>query len=127
MVSLIHSVSFVIQIALHHYFYAHEVKFGLSLACSITNTSFCLGVQDLPQYEATKAYMPKALDELSLQQAELVIVLQEVEGKRGSFHCTILKWRDLKYCNQCHFTAIHIPSPMAFFWFSFKLLWIRVY
>ncbi|XP_016150440.1 rho guanine nucleotide exchange factor 16-like [Sinocyclocheilus grahami] len=35
---------------------------------------------DLPQYEATKAYMPKALDELSLQQAELVIVSQEVEG-----------------------------------------------
>ncbi|XP_016348293.1 rho guanine nucleotide exchange factor 16-like isoform X2 [Sinocyclocheilus anshuiensis] len=34
---------------------------------------------DLPQYEATKAYMPKAPDELSLQQAELVIVSQEVE------------------------------------------------
>ncbi|ROL48841.1 Rho guanine nucleotide exchange factor 16 [Anabarilius grahami] len=35
---------------------------------------------DLPQYEATKAYMPKAPDELSLQQAEVVIVLQEVDG-----------------------------------------------
>ncbi|XP_026118245.1 rho guanine nucleotide exchange factor 16-like [Carassius auratus] len=35
---------------------------------------------DLPQYEATKAYMPKTPDELSLQQAELVIVSQEVEG-----------------------------------------------
>ncbi|TRY99427.1 hypothetical protein DNTS_022985 [Danionella cerebrum] len=35
---------------------------------------------DLPQYEATKAYMPKAPDELSLQQAELVIVLQQEEG-----------------------------------------------
>lgn len=35
---------------------------------------------ELPQYEATKAYLPKAPDELSLQQAELVIVLQEVEG-----------------------------------------------
>ncbi|XP_051949946.1 rho guanine nucleotide exchange factor 16-like [Xyrauchen texanus] len=35
---------------------------------------------DLPQYEATKAYMQKAPDELSLQQAEVVIVLQEVEG-----------------------------------------------
>ncbi len=44
-------------------------------------TFFFLGVQDLPQYEATKAYMPKALD-------ELVIVLQEVEGKCGSFQ----KW-----------------------------------
>ncbi|KAL7884324.1 hypothetical protein AOLI_G00070940 [Acnodon oligacanthus] len=35
---------------------------------------------DLPQYEATKAYMPKEPDELSLQQAEVVIVLQEVDG-----------------------------------------------
>ncbi|XP_026781057.3 rho guanine nucleotide exchange factor 16 [Pangasianodon hypophthalmus] len=34
----------------------------------------------LPQYEATKAYMPKEPDELSLQQAEVVIVLQEVDG-----------------------------------------------
>ncbi|XP_076859308.1 rho guanine nucleotide exchange factor 16 [Brachyhypopomus gauderio] len=35
---------------------------------------------DLPQYEATKAYMPKEPDELSLQQAEVVLVLKEVEG-----------------------------------------------
>ncbi|TSL97288.1 Rho guanine nucleotide exchange factor 16 [Bagarius yarrelli] len=34
----------------------------------------------LPQYEATKAYMAKEPDELSLQQAEVVIVLQEVDG-----------------------------------------------
>ncbi|XP_017322622.1 rho guanine nucleotide exchange factor 16 [Ictalurus punctatus] len=34
----------------------------------------------LPQYEATKAYMPKEPDELNLQQAEIVIVLQEVDG-----------------------------------------------
>ncbi|KAF7668633.1 hypothetical protein LDENG_00296280 [Lucifuga dentata] len=34
----------------------------------------------LPQYEATKAYMPKGTDELGLQQAELVIVLQKEEG-----------------------------------------------
>ncbi|KAK3540698.1 hypothetical protein QTP70_034660 [Hemibagrus guttatus] len=33
----------------------------------------------LPQYETTKAYMPKEPDELSLQQAEVVIVLQEVD------------------------------------------------
>ncbi|XP_028265027.1 LOW QUALITY PROTEIN: rho guanine nucleotide exchange factor 16 [Parambassis ranga] len=49
----------------------------------------------LPQYEATKAYMPKEPDELSLQQAELVIVLQTEEawcygermrdGERGWF------------------------------------------
>ncbi|XP_030640840.1 rho guanine nucleotide exchange factor 16 [Chanos chanos] len=35
---------------------------------------------DLLQFEANKAYMPKEPDELSLQQAELVIVLQQVEG-----------------------------------------------
>nr|XP_046252275.1 rho guanine nucleotide exchange factor 16 isoform X2 [Scatophagus argus] len=34
-----------------------------------------------PQYEATKAYMPKEPDELGLQQAELVIVLQKEEGE----------------------------------------------
>lgn len=45
------------------------------------------GFQELPQYEATKAYMPKAPDELSLQQAEVVIVLQEVDGKHGGFLC----------------------------------------
>ncbi|XP_071779709.2 rho guanine nucleotide exchange factor 16 [Centroberyx gerrardi] len=49
----------------------------------------------LPQYEATKAYMPKELDELGLQQAELVIVLGKEEdwchgermrdGERGWF------------------------------------------
>ncbi len=99
------SEPFGIKIALQH-FYAHF--FFSSLACFFTNIYFCLGVQDLPQYEATKAYMPKALDELSLQQAELVIVLQEVEGKCGS----VPKWR-----------KFHIPSPMDvfFFWFS-KLL-----
>ncbi|XP_067447869.1 rho guanine nucleotide exchange factor 16 [Thunnus thynnus] len=49
----------------------------------------------LPQYEATKAYMPKEPDELGLQQAELVIVLRQEEawcfgermrdGERGWF------------------------------------------
>nr|XP_015823015.2 rho guanine nucleotide exchange factor 16 [Nothobranchius furzeri]XP_054601761.1 rho guanine nucleotide exchange factor 16 [Nothobranchius furzeri] len=48
-----------------------------------------------PQYEATKAYIPKEPDELSLRQAELVIVLQKEEdwcygermrdGERGWF------------------------------------------
>ncbi|XP_042347331.1 rho guanine nucleotide exchange factor 16 [Plectropomus leopardus] len=52
----------------------------------------------LPQYEATKAYMPKEPDELGLQQAELVIVLQKEEawcygermrdGERGWFPAT---------------------------------------
>lgn len=51
--------------------------------------------EGLPQYEATKAYMPKDPDELGLQQAELVIVLQKEEawcygermrdGERGWF------------------------------------------
>ncbi|XP_061691373.1 rho guanine nucleotide exchange factor 16 [Syngnathoides biaculeatus] len=34
----------------------------------------------LPQYEATKAYMPKEPDELGLQQAELVIVQRNEDG-----------------------------------------------
>uniref|UniRef100_A0A8B9RE79 Rho guanine nucleotide exchange factor 16 n=1 Tax=Astyanax mexicanus TaxID=7994 RepID=A0A8B9RE79_ASTMX len=42
--------------------------------------ALCLYISELPQYEATKAYMPKEPDELSMQQAEVVIVLQEVEG-----------------------------------------------
>uniref|UniRef100_A0A8C7GQF7 Rho guanine nucleotide exchange factor (GEF) 16 n=1 Tax=Oncorhynchus kisutch TaxID=8019 RepID=A0A8C7GQF7_ONCKI len=53
------------------------------------------GVSGLPQYEATKAYMPKEPDELGLQQAEVVILLQKEEdwchgermrdGERGWF------------------------------------------
>ncbi|KAJ8016392.1 hypothetical protein DPEC_G00006750 [Dallia pectoralis] len=49
----------------------------------------------LPQFEATKAYMPKMPDELGLQQAEVVILLQKEEdwchgermrdGERGWF------------------------------------------
>ncbi|XP_046897009.1 rho guanine nucleotide exchange factor 16 [Hypomesus transpacificus] len=34
---------------------------------------------DLPQFEATKGYMPKQPDELGLQQAEVVIVLEREE------------------------------------------------
>lgn len=36
---------------------------------------------DLPQFEATKGYMPKQPDELGLQQAEVVIVLEREEGE----------------------------------------------
>uniref|UniRef100_A0A673YT96 Rho guanine nucleotide exchange factor (GEF) 16 n=1 Tax=Salmo trutta TaxID=8032 RepID=A0A673YT96_SALTR len=56
---------------------------------------FFYGVSGLPQYEATKAYMPKEPDELGLQQAEVVILLQKEEdwchgermrdGERGWF------------------------------------------
>lgn len=61
----------------------------------LTNITFLTldsvwGFQDLPQYEATKAYMPKAPDELSLQQAEVVIVLQELDGKHGGFITSII-------------------------------------
>lgn len=38
-------------------------------------------VSGLPQYEASKAYMPKEPDELGLQQAEFIIVLQTEEGE----------------------------------------------
>ncbi|KAI7789945.1 rho guanine nucleotide exchange factor 16 [Triplophysa rosa] len=48
--------------------------------CNLKHKSITEDGEALPQYEATKAYLPKAPDELSLQQAELVIVLQEVEG-----------------------------------------------
>ncbi|KAI1892547.1 hypothetical protein AGOR_G00134710 [Albula goreensis] len=36
--------------------------------------------EDLPQCEVTKAYMPKNPDELGLQQAEVVIILQREDG-----------------------------------------------
>uniref|UniRef100_A0A8C4GK76 Rho guanine nucleotide exchange factor (GEF) 16 n=1 Tax=Dicentrarchus labrax TaxID=13489 RepID=A0A8C4GK76_DICLA len=65
---------------------------------NINNLVLCLlweCISGLPQYEATKAYMPRELDELGLQQAELVIVLQKEEawcygmrmrdGERGWF------------------------------------------
>ncbi|XP_029911410.1 rho guanine nucleotide exchange factor 16 [Myripristis murdjan] len=58
-------------------------------------TSVIINKEGLPQYEATKAYMPKDPDELGLQQAELVIVLRKEEdwchgermrdGERGWF------------------------------------------
>ncbi|XP_029974200.1 rho guanine nucleotide exchange factor 16 [Salarias fasciatus] len=54
-----------------------------------------VSTEGLPQYEATKAYMPKEPDELGLKQAELVIVQQKEEawcygermrdGERGWF------------------------------------------
>lgn len=40
-----------------------------------------------PQYEATKAYMPKEPDELGLKQAELVIVFQTEEGNQTFAQC----------------------------------------
>ncbi|MBN3306779.1 ARHGG factor, partial [Amia calva] len=36
--------------------------------------------EDLSQYEVTKAYMPKEPDELGLQQADVVIVMQKEDG-----------------------------------------------
>lgn len=45
------------------------------------NVWICSDLSGLPQYEATKAYMPKDPDELSLKQAELVILLQQEEGE----------------------------------------------
>lgn len=50
-------------------------------ACPVLKYFGHFGVSGLPQYEATKAYMPKNQDELSLRQAELVIVLQKEEGE----------------------------------------------
>uniref|UniRef100_A0A3Q4M7T0 Rho guanine nucleotide exchange factor (GEF) 16 n=1 Tax=Neolamprologus brichardi TaxID=32507 RepID=A0A3Q4M7T0_NEOBR len=42
---------------------------------------------ELPQYEATKSYMPKEPDELGLKAAELVIVLQKQEGGAMGREC----------------------------------------
>lgn len=47
----------------------------------MSSNHLACGVLALFQYEVTKAYMPKGPDELSLQQAEVVIVLQEVDGE----------------------------------------------
>lgn len=52
----------------------------------MVNIWTCCGASGLPQYEATKAYMPKDPDELSLKQAELVIVLQQEEGEALHAH-----------------------------------------
>lgn len=54
--------------------------------CNLKHKSITDDGEALPQYEATKAYLPKTPDELSLQQAELVIVLQEVEGQHTTFN-----------------------------------------
>lgn len=49
-----------------------------------SNTTAYRCASGQPQYEATKAYMPKEPDELGLKQAELVIVFQKEEGKKTS-------------------------------------------
>lgn len=55
--------------------------------CSLENVPAYDCAVGQPQYEATKAYMPKEPDELGLKQAELVIVFQKEEGKPASLHC----------------------------------------
>lgn len=63
---------------------------GVSLSTHRCESWLCAGgVSGLPQYEATKAYMPKDPDELSLQQAELVIVLQKEEGEALHVHTDV--------------------------------------
>lgn len=39
--------------------------------------------QELPQVEITKAYFAKQADEITLQQADVVLVLQEEDGECG--------------------------------------------
>lgn len=72
-------------------------------------------VTALPQYETTKAYMPKEPDELSLQQAEVVIVLQEVDGKdslQNFFRfVNLMSWRDLIYLSDSLLRE-EISSPL---------------
>lgn len=66
-------------------------------------TALCFS--GLPQYEATKSYMPKEPDELGLKEAELVIVLQKQEGETlTSFQSVI----------QCKFHTIKHKSVAVF-------------
>lgn len=41
---------------------------------------------ELPQVEVTKAYFAKQADEITLQQADIVLVLQEEDGEYGWGH-----------------------------------------
>lgn len=41
---------------------------------------------ELPQVEVTKAYFAKQADEITLQQADVVLVLQEEDGECGWGH-----------------------------------------
>lgn len=74
---------------------------------------FVWGFQDLPQYEATKAYMPKAPDELSLQQAEVVIVLHEVDGKHGGFLCHHFNHTPFQKCIKPHHLTVLSIIPLS--------------
>lgn len=59
-----------------------------------------------PQYEATKAYMPKEPDELGLKQAELVIVFQTEEGNQTFAQCaSFFFW----VCFFCWKTKLIVP------------------
>lgn len=65
----------------------------------IHHTDLCGCVSGMPQYEATKAYMPKEPDELGLQQAELVIVLQKEEGEAVVVSRSTLTQCLILYCS----------------------------
>ncbi|XP_028849682.1 rho guanine nucleotide exchange factor 16 [Denticeps clupeoides] len=75
-------------------------------------TESLTSIVDLPQYEATKAYMPKGPDELGLQQAEVVIVEQQVEdwchgermrdGEQGWFPASCTKEITSRTAMECN-------------------------
>lgn len=57
---------------------------GLQLSLGCTNPMFLSGfVADLSQVEITRAYMAKQADEISLQQADVVLLLGEEDGEWG--------------------------------------------
>lgn len=92
-------------------------------------------ISDLPQYEASKAYMPKEPDELNLQQAEVVIVLQEVDGEDAvqllktscgsvsvKMHYNpwqkLWNWHILRMSTQLFFYYTHNADQFETFWFQ---------
>lgn len=50
-------------------------------------SSLGLPPQELPQVEVTKAYFAKQADEITLQQADVVLVLQKEDGEWGTGRC----------------------------------------
>lgn len=62
---------------------------------------------DLPQVEILKAYFAKQVDEISLQQADVVLVLQQEDGEhRGQAGVPARVWSTLAWA------ATLAPTPL---------------
>lgn len=69
---------------------------GLPISLGCTNPVFLSGFvpppADLSQVEITRAYMAKQADEISLQQADVVLLLGEEDGEWGLHLWAWLRW-----------------------------------